>query len=58
MATAAWKISAGIRENFHLDQADYFADELLMSTTDSRRSITHCNAAFERVSRLTVHATS
>ena len=29
---------------------DYPADELLMSTTDRRGCITHCNAAFERVS--------
>lgn len=41
-----------MRENFPvIDQEfDYPANELLMSTTDSRGRITHCNAAFERVS--------
>lgn len=33
---------------------DYPADELLMSTTDSRGHITHCNAAFECVSSYSV----
>ena len=42
----------GMRENLPVfdREFDYPADELLMSTTDSRGHITHCNAAFERVS--------
>lgn len=41
-----------MRENLPVydQEFDYPADELLMSTTDSRGHITHCNAAFERVS--------
>ena len=41
-----------MRENLPVfdREFDYPADELLMSTTDSRGHITHCNAAFERVS--------
>ncbi|MDH1902438.1 methyl-accepting chemotaxis protein [Comamonas aquatica] len=45
-----------MRENLPvMDQEfDYPADELLMSTTDSQGRITHCNAAFERVSGYTM----
>lgn len=41
-----------MRENLPVfdQEFDYPADELLMSTTDSQGRITHCNAAFERVS--------
>ena len=41
-----------MRENLPVydQEFDYPADELLMSTTDSQGHITHCNAAFERVS--------
>lgn len=41
-----------MRENLPVfnREFDFPADELLMSTTDSRGHITHCNAAFERVS--------
>lgn len=33
---------------------DYSGQELLMSTTDARGMITHCNAAFSRVSGYTI----
>lgn len=41
-----------MRENLPVfdREFDYPANELLMSTTDSQGRITHCNAAFERVS--------
>ena len=41
-----------MRENLPVSDVeyDYPEDELLMSTTDSQGRITHCNAAFERVS--------
>ena len=47
---AAWNL--GMRENLPVfdQEFDYPADDLLMSTTDSKGHITHCNAAFERVS--------
>lgn len=42
----------GMRENLPVFdiEFDYPADELLMSTTDGQGRITHCNAAFVRVS--------
>ena len=45
-----------MRENLPVfdQEFDFPADELLMSTTDSRGHITHCNAAFERVSGYTM----
>ena len=45
-----------MRENLPVfnQEFDYPADELLMSTTDSKGHITHCNAAFERVSGYTM----
>lgn len=48
--------SRRMRENLPVfdQEFDYPADELLMSTTDSRGHITHCNAAFERVSGYTM----
>lgn len=51
MAIAA-RENLGMRENLPVfdQEFDYPADELLMSTTDSKGHITHCNAAFERVS--------
>jgi aerotaxis receptor len=51
-ALSRQQAETSMRENLPvLDQEfDYPANELLMSTTDSRGRITHCNAAFERVS--------
>lgn len=44
-----------MRENYPIFDQEYEfpADELLMSTTDAKGNITHCNAAFQRVSGYT-----
>lgn len=36
------------------NEYDFPADELLMSTTDTKGVLTHCNAAFARVSGFTM----
>lgn len=45
-------LAFNMRENLPVfdQEYDYPAGELLMSTTDNKGHITHCNAAFERVS--------